>query len=80
MKWDLLINGNPDQQAEMTVVQDAWEKYGLKLPDGYAGRAVAPSDVIELYSVKGSRFFYCNEEGFYPVAFAAEKAKIKGFY
>ena len=31
MKWDLLINGNPDQQAEMTVVQDAWEKYGLKL-------------------------------------------------
>ena len=29
---------------------------------------------------KGSRFFYCNEEGFYPVAFAAEKAKIKGFY
>ena len=48
-----------------------------KLPDLQEKLLV---DVIELYSVKGSRFFYCNEEGFYPVAFAAEKAKIKGFY
>lgn len=65
---------------DFTCLNYIREKYGLKLPDGYAGRAVAPSDVIELYSVKGSRFFYCNEEGFYPVAFAAEKAKIKSFY
>ena len=65
---------------DFTCLNYIREKYGLQLPDGYAGRAVAPSDVIELYGEKGSRFIYCNEEGFYPVAFAAEKAKIKGFY
>lgn len=49
--------------------------YGLKLPQDYSGRAIAPSDVIELYDGEESKFFYCNKEDFCVVSFSPKKAK-----
>ena len=56
------------------------QQYGLKLPDNYIGRAVAPSDIIELYGDNVSKFFYCNKDGFRKVYFSPEKAKVIEFY
>lgn len=56
------------------------ELYGIRLPDAYVGRAVAPSDIIELYDDKESKFYYCNKENFYPVSFSPSEAKILDFY
>lgn len=54
--------------------------YGLRLPQGYSGRAIAPSDIIELYSGNESSFYYCNKDGFCEVSFSPEKAKVIEFY
>ena len=51
------------------------QSYSFKLPDDYLGRAVAPSDVIELYNDNESKFFYCNKDGFCAISFAPELVK-----
>lgn len=61
--------------SETETLEHIRQLYGLKLPEDYLGRAVAPSDVIELYDDKESKFFYCNKEGFCMVSFSPEKVK-----
>ena len=40
------------------------------LPQDYQGRAVAPSDIIELYGKAYRRYYYRNKDGFTPVTFS----------
>lgn len=65
---------------EIEALEHIRQLYGLKLPEYYLGRAVAPSDIIELYDGDKSKFFYCNKEGFCTVSFSPEKAKTNTFY
>ena len=44
--------------------------YQSGLPSDYQGRAVAPSDIIELYGKAHRRYYYCNKSGFTPVTFS----------
>ena len=44
--------------------------YQSGLPSDYHGRAVAPSDIIELYGKAHRRYYYCNKSGFTPVTFS----------
>ncbi len=44
--------------------------YGYTPPPDYPGRAVAPSDIIELYGKDYRRYYYRNQDGFTPVAFS----------
>ena len=60
---------------ETETLEQIRQLYSLKLPEDYLGRAVAPSDIIELYDGDKSIFFYCNREGFCNVSFAPEKVK-----
>ena len=46
------------------------EQYKDDLPEGYRGRNVAPSDVIELYDEEKRRYYYRDEKGFWPVQFS----------
>ena len=39
-------------------------------PSDYYGRAVAPSDIIELYGKAYRRYYYCNKGGFISVYFS----------
>ena len=39
-------------------------------PADYHGRAVAPSDIIELYGKAYRHYYYCNKGGFTPVTFS----------
>ncbi len=49
--------------------------YGDCLPEGYRGRNVAPSDVLELYDDTTRKYYYRDEKAFWPVQFSAELAK-----
>ena len=40
------------------------------LPQDYQGRAIAPSDIIELYGKAYRRYYYRNKDGFTPVTFS----------
>ncbi len=51
------------------------ELYGDHLPEGYRGRNVAPSDVIELYDDSSRKYYYRDENGFWPVQFSPVLAK-----
>lgn len=46
------------------------ERYRFDLPDGYAGRQVAPSDVVELYDDGTRRYYYRDKTGFCQVDFS----------
>ena len=44
-------------------------------PVGYAGHSLSPSDVVELYSGDGRRYFYRDTNGFVSVQFSPMLAK-----
>ena len=52
-----------------------FNRYNDTLPDGYPGRSIAPSDVIELYDENERRYFYCDKDTFCPVRFSPMLAK-----
>ncbi len=51
------------------------QRYGDTLPEGYRGRNVAPSDVIELYDAAARKYYYRDEREFWPVQFTPVLAK-----
>ena len=51
------------------------EQYRDDLPEGFHGRNVAPSDVIELYDEEKRRYYYRDEKAFWPVQFSPMLAK-----
>lgn len=65
------ISGEDEQHRLKRI----FEQYNDKLPDGYPGRSIAPSDVIELYDNEGRRYYYCDKEGFCLVKFSPMLAK-----
>lgn len=73
----LLCEEDEDEHSRLTRIVAT---YGDELPQNYIGRSVAPSDVIELYDDKKRKYFYRDENGFFPVKFSPMLAKplIKG--
>lgn len=45
------------------------------MPSDYIGRSIAPSDVIEFYNDTERKYFYRDENGFWPVKFSPLLAK-----
>ena len=55
------------------------EHYGNHVPEGYMGRSLASSDVVELDDETGRRYFYIDGRIFEPVRFSPFLAKpMKG--
>ena len=52
-----------------------YNKFNDTFPEGYSGRSVSPSDVIELYDEDGSRYYYCDICNFCEVSFSPELVK-----
>ena len=50
------------ESAEI-VLSRIFERFNDILPNDYFGRCVAPSDVVELYSDEGRRYYYCDGLG-----------------
>lgn len=56
--------------TEKTCLERISDRYSDKLPEGYPGRSVAPSDIVELYDENERRYFYREKESFCPVKFS----------
>lgn len=54
-----------------------FNRYNDRLPEGYQGRSLAPSDVVELYDKGGRRYFYRDKDAFCPVKFSPLLVKKK---
>lgn len=51
------------------------DRYKDDLPEGYHGRNLAPSDVIELYDDEQRKYYYRDEKAFWPVQFSPMLAR-----
>ena len=64
-----------DDEDEQHCLNRIFEQYNEELPEGYPGRSIAPSDVIELYDDSTRRYYYCDRDTFCPVKFSPMLAK-----
>lgn len=68
----------PLDQTNAEVLERVFACFNDNLPEGYHGRSVSMSDVIELYDKNDRRYFYCDHIGFAPVQFSPMLAKRGG--
>lgn len=52
------------------ILERLFVRYNDDLPQGYTGRSLSPSDVVELYDEETRRYFYRNPNGFVEVRFS----------
>ena len=65
----------PADWTDEKVLQYLRKFYGEYVPEGYRGRALAESDIVELYNQKAADYFYVDTNGFELVSFLPEKEK-----
>lgn len=70
---DVLLCAKED--SEQTCLKRIFDRYNGTLPDGYSGRSMAPSDVVELYDGNERKYFYRDTSSFCPVKFSPMLAK-----
>ena len=76
--YQLVYDGTifcPVGQSERDVLERIFTRYSDTLPEGFHGRHVALSDVIELYGDNGRSYFYCDVSGFLGVKFSPMLSK-----
>lgn len=76
--YQLIYDGEiccPLGQEENTVLERVFRLCNDSFPVGYAGHSLSPSDVVELYSGDGRRYFYRDTNGFVSVQFSPMLAK-----
>jgi hypothetical protein len=59
--YELVFSGD----VEAKSCDDVWTIFNTNLPDGYKGRSMSVSDVLEIVdSDNRSKFFFCDSFGF----------------
>lgn len=65
----------PEEWKDMEIMEQISARYGNHVPEGYKGRPLASSDVVELDDETGRRYFYIDGRTFEPVRFSPFLAK-----
>lgn len=65
----------PEEWKDMEILEQISAHYGNHVPEGYKGRPLASSDVVELDDETGRRYFYIDGRTFEPVRFSPFLAK-----
>ena len=65
----------PEEWKDMEILEQISAHYGNHVPEGYKGRPLASSDVVELDDETGRRYFYIDSRTFEPVRFSPFLAK-----
>ena len=76
--YQLVYDGeltHPKDWPENMVLERIFCDCNDDLPEGYLGRSLSMSDVVELYDGEKRRFFYCDTAGFAPVQFDTTQIK-----
>lgn len=72
--WDGSLRCFADQ-TEFAVMEQIRNQFSGSLPDGYLGRSLSPSDILELYDENGRRYYYVDTSRYVPVCFSPFLAK-----
>jgi len=72
--WDSALPC-PENSTDKEILKRIKDAFSVQLPDGYRGRQVAPSDVLELYDDGKRSYYYVDTGGFEPVRFSPFLAK-----
>ena len=64
-------------QVDCKGLEDVFQKFNIDRPDGYKGRSLSVSDVVEITESDEleSGFYFCDSVGFKKVEFDPEKAE-----
>ncbi len=65
----------PEKWKDREILEEISAHYGDRTPDGYKGRPLASSDVVELDNGAGRRYFYLDGRTFEPIRFSPFLAK-----
>mgnify|MGYP002510570060 CR=1 FL=1 len=65
----------PEQWKDTEILEQISAHYKKQVPEGYKGRPLASSDVVELDDGTGRRYFYIDGSTFEPVRFSPFLAK-----
>ena len=65
----------PEEWKDTEILEQISAYYGNQVPEGYRGRPLASSDVVELDDGTGRRYFYIDGRTFEPVRFSPFLAK-----
>ena len=71
--YDCVFSGDVD----CNDLEDVFQKFNIDHPDGYAGRSLSVSDVVEIVDsdIGETGFFYCDNIGFSKIDFNPSKAE-----
>ena len=71
--YDCVFSGEIDCEG----LEEVFRKFNTEYPDGYAGRSLSVSDIVEVLDAEDVEkgFYYCDNIGFSKVAFEPEQAK-----
>lgn len=66
-----------DGELQTESLEGLYEIFNLHHPEGYHGRSMSVSDVVQISDAKGTAdgFYFCDSIGFKPVSFEPGKAK-----
>ena len=56
-------------------LEEVYQMFNINHPDGYRGRSLSVSDVVEVASEEKSTFYFCNSIGFKEIGFAPDMAE-----
>ena len=56
-------------EIENYSLEEVWEKYGRRVPEGFQGHVLSISDVVEFADGEASRFFYVEPSGYEEIRF-----------
>ena len=71
--YDCVFSG----KVNCSGLEDVFQKFNIDHPDGYSGRSLSVSDVVEIVDAEdvGKGFYYCDNVGFSKVDFDPEEAE-----
>lgn len=69
LMWDSVLSC-PVDNADREKLERIRNVFSDNMPEGYRGRQVAPSDVLELYDEGRRSYYYVDTGGFEPVRFS----------
>ncbi len=71
--YDCVFSGEVDCNS----LEDVFQKFNIDHPDGYTGRSLSVSDVVEIVDAEtvDKGFYYCDNVGFSKVEFEPKEAE-----
>lgn len=66
-----------DGEVPCEELEDVYRMFNLNVPEGFGGRSLSVSDVVEIGGAGRKTYYYCDGFGFRRVSFDSEKAVRK---